>query len=40
MIENQPNDPSNRRVSLIVLYQSREAAYDQIEVGEEIMADL
>jgi len=40
MIIDHPNDPRNRRVSLIVLYQSREAAYDQIEVGDEIMAEL
>lgn len=40
MIADRPDDPRNRRVSLIVLYQSREAAYDQIQVGEDIMAEL
>jgi len=40
MIENQPQDARNRRVSLIVLYQSREKMYDQIEVGEDLMSQI
>jgi chemotaxis protein MotB len=40
MIENNPSDGRNRRVSLVVLYHSRERAYDQVEVGEDIMSDM
>ena len=40
MIADRPADPRNRRVSLIVLYQSREQMYDQIEVGEDLMAEI
>lgn len=40
MIERSPNDPRNRRVTLIVLYEAREKAYDQIEVGEDLMAEI
>lgn len=40
MIVDNPKDARNRRISLIVLYQSRESAYDQLEVGEDIMADM
>lgn len=40
MIEKSPNDPRNRRVTLIVLYEAREKAYDQIEVGEDLMAEI
>jgi len=40
MIENQPQDARNRRVSLIVMYQSREKLYDQIEVGEDLMSQI
>jgi chemotaxis protein MotB len=40
MIENQPQDARNRRVSLIVLYQAREKMYDQIEVGEDLMSQI
>jgi len=39
MIEDNPADPRNRRVSIVVLYQSRERFYDQIEVGSDLMAD-
>jgi chemotaxis protein MotB len=33
MILDNPADPRNRRVTLVVLYESRERMYDQIEVG-------
>jgi len=39
MIEDNPADPRNRRVSIVVLYQSRERFYDQIAVGDDLMAD-
>lgn len=40
MIEGNPGDGRNRRVSLVVLYESRERMYDQVEVGEEIMSKI
>jgi chemotaxis protein MotB len=40
MIADHPSDPRNRRVSLVVLYESREQMYDRIEVGEDLMADM
>lgn len=40
MITNKPNDPRNRRVSLVVLYKEREKFYDQLEVGEDLMKEL
>ncbi len=40
MVADHPDDPRNRRVSIIVLYKSRESFVDQIEVGDDLMADL
>lgn len=40
MIKDHPNDPRNRRVSLLVLYKSREYAYDQVEVGQDLMSEI
>ncbi|MBD3402930.1 OmpA family protein [candidate division GN15 bacterium] len=40
MIAHEPKDPRNRRVSILVLYQSRERAYDQMEVGSDLMAEI
>jgi len=40
MIENNPNDPRNRRVSIVVLYKSREGAYDQLEIGADLLQDV
>jgi chemotaxis protein MotB len=40
MIQHDPADPRNRRVSILVLYQSREMAYDQMEVGADLLADM
>ena len=38
MITDQPQDSRNRRVSLIVLFKSREKMYDQVEVGNELVS--
>ncbi|MCB2231030.1 OmpA family protein [bacterium] len=40
MIAHSPEDPRNRRVSILVLYQARELAYDQMEVGSDLMAEI
>ena len=40
MIENDPSDSRNRRVSLVVLYRAREQMFDQIEVGEDILSQM
>ncbi|UCC45661.1 MAG: OmpA family protein [Candidatus Zixiibacteriota bacterium] len=40
MIADNPQDPRNRRVSLVVLYQCKEAQYDELEVGEDLMAQV
>ena len=40
MIESNPSDPRNRRITLVVLYQAREQMYDQIEVGEDILSQI
>ncbi len=40
MITNNPSDPRNRRVSILVLYEARERQYDQVEVGADLMAEL
>lgn len=40
MVENNPSDPRNRRITLVVLYQAREQMYDQIEVGEDILSQI
>jgi len=40
MIVDNPNDARNRRVSIVVLYQSRESQYDQIEVGADLVSDI
>lgn len=39
MIADNPDDGRNRRVTLVVLYHSRERQYDQIEVGEDLMSE-
>ena len=36
MILDDPGDPRNRRVSIVVLYQNRAFGFDQMEVGEEL----
>ena len=40
MIAENPADPRNRRISLLILYKSREKYYDQLELGQEIMEDI
>jgi len=40
MIVENPSDPRNRRVSILVLYEARERQYDKIEVGADLMAEL
>lgn len=39
MIRDDPYDHRNRRVTIVVLYESTEHEYDQIEVGAELMYD-
>jgi len=38
MIEDDPYDARNRRVTIVVLYDSRANQYDQIEVGADLVA--
>jgi hypothetical protein len=40
MISGKPDDPRNRRVTLVVLYEERERFYDQIEVGEDLLGEV
>lgn len=40
MIVENPMDTRNRRISIVVLYQAREAQYDKIEVGADLMAEM
>jgi chemotaxis protein MotB len=40
MILDNPADPRNRRVTLVVLYESRERMYDQIEVGADLQLQV
>ncbi len=36
MIVEDPSDPRNRRISIVVLYQHVASGYDQMEIGEEV----
>ena len=36
MIMDDPSDPRNRRISIVVLYQHVASGYDQMEIGEEV----
>jgi hypothetical protein len=40
MIENDPMDPRNRRISIVVLYQARERQYDEIQIGADLAAEI
>ncbi|MFQ6008456.1 MAG: flagellar motor protein MotB [Candidatus Zixiibacteriota bacterium] len=40
MIKDNPLDERNRRVSIVVLYPTRESKYDRLEVGADLMAEL
>jgi len=37
---SDPKDTRNRRVTLVVLYESREKMYDQIEVGDDLLSEI
>jgi len=37
MIVEDPSDPRNRRISIVVLYQHVASGYDQMEIGEELV---
>ena len=39
MIGDNPSDPRNRRITLVVLYEARERQYDEIEVGDDLLAE-
>jgi len=38
MIMDDPGDPRNRRISIVVLYQNSAAGYDHMEIGEELVS--
>ncbi len=38
MIEDDPYDARNRRITIVVLYNARAHQYDQIEVGSDLVA--
>jgi chemotaxis protein MotB len=40
MIQNNPADPRNRRVTILVLYEARERQFDEIEVGADLMEEI
>ena len=40
MFPDNPIDERNRRVTLLVIYKSRQSQYDQLEVGADLMAEL
>ena len=40
MIEQNPTDPRNRRVTILVVYKSRETAYEKMEVGTDLMREI
>jgi chemotaxis protein MotB len=40
MIEDDPTDSRNRRVTILVLYESRERQFDEIEVGADLMQEI
>jgi len=40
MFKDNPLDERNRRITIVVLYPSRESQYDKLEVGADLMADL
>ncbi|MEW6049692.1 MAG: flagellar motor protein MotB [Candidatus Zixiibacteriota bacterium] len=39
MFESNPADPRNRRVTILVLYESRERQFDQLELGAEFVPE-
>ncbi len=40
MIVNNPSDARNRRISIVVLYESKESQYDQLELGGDLMQEI
>ncbi|MEA1981266.1 MAG: flagellar motor protein MotB [candidate division Zixibacteria bacterium] len=40
MILKKPNDARNRRISMVVLYKSRESQYDRMEVGADLLDEI
>ncbi len=40
MITDNPKDPRNRRISIVVLYESKETQYDQLELGGDLMEEI
>jgi len=40
MIVNDPMDARNRRISIVVLYESKETQYDQLELGGDLMQEI
>ncbi|MEW6410908.1 MAG: flagellar motor protein MotB [Candidatus Zixiibacteriota bacterium] len=40
MIQSDPYDDRNRRVTIVVLYDSRANQYDQVEVGSDLMQEI
>jgi chemotaxis protein MotB len=40
MITGRPNDARNRRITLVVLYQAMEQAYDKVEVEQDMLSGL
>lgn len=40
MITSNPTDQRNRRVSILVIYRSREAAYEKLEVGSDLLSEI
>ena len=40
MIPDEPLDHRNRRVTLVVLYKSRDSQYDEMAVGDDLRDEL
>lgn len=40
MIGDKPTDQRNRRVTLVVLYEARERQYDELQIGEDLLAEI
>ena len=40
MIVNDKNDDRNRRITLVVLYLSKESQHDQLAVGQDLMSEV
>jgi len=40
MIQDDPYDDRNRRITIVVLYQSKESQYDKVEVGADLIKEI